>query len=119
MSDILNDDDKGALAAEFVLGTLDAPERAGAQQVLTSDRSFIAMVKIRERRFGELHLMVEPVEPDRSSGIGSGGGSWPMEAVRRRPLRFRRGPVLLPFHRQRLRLRWPRGLPRWRRKGRL
>ena len=88
MSDILNDDDKGALAAEFVLGTLDAPERAGAQQVLTSDRSFIAMVKIWERRFGELHLMVEPVEPDpqlwhriRGRIVADGGGAPAAAAV--------------------------------------
>jgi hypothetical protein len=64
MSDVLNDDDASGFAAEFVLGTLDSPERARAQRMLGSDRSFTAMVKIWERRLGELHLMVEPVEPD-------------------------------------------------------
>jgi hypothetical protein len=47
-----------------VLGTLDAQERANAQSLLRTDHGFIAMVRIWERRFGELHLMVEPVEPD-------------------------------------------------------
>jgi hypothetical protein len=64
MSNFLIDEDTGLLAAEFVLGTLDAEERANAQGLLKTDHSFIAMVRIWERRFGELHLMVEPVEPD-------------------------------------------------------
>jgi hypothetical protein len=66
MPDFLIDQDTGLLAAEFVLGTLDSPERAKAQALLKSDHSFIAMVRIWERRFGELHLMVEPIEPDPS-----------------------------------------------------
>jgi hypothetical protein len=52
------------LAAEFVLGTLDSEERSGAHSLLKTDHGFIAMVRIWERRFGELHLMVEPVDPD-------------------------------------------------------
>jgi hypothetical protein len=64
MPNFLIDEDTGLLAAEFVLGTLDSEERANAQALLRSDHSFIAMVRIWERRFGELHLMVEPVEPD-------------------------------------------------------
>jgi hypothetical protein len=50
-------------AAEFVLGTLDADERRAAQALLATDESFAERVKLWERRFGELHLMVEPVEP--------------------------------------------------------
>jgi hypothetical protein len=53
-----------ALAGEFVLGTLDAEERGQAQALISSDQSFAARVKLWERRLGELHLMVEPVEPD-------------------------------------------------------
>jgi hypothetical protein len=53
-----------ALAAEYVLGTLDSDERSQAQALLAADESFVAKVKQWERRLGELHLMVEPVEPD-------------------------------------------------------
>jgi hypothetical protein len=64
MSNFLIDEDTDLLAAEFVLGTLDSQERANAQSQLRTDHGFIAMVRIWERRFGELHLMVEPVEPN-------------------------------------------------------
>ena len=64
MSNFLIDEDTDLLAAEFVLGTLDSEERANGQSLLRRDHGFIAMVRIWERRFGELHLMVEPVEPD-------------------------------------------------------
>ena len=53
-----------ALAAEYVLGTLDAGERAHALVLLGSNANFAAKVKDWERRLGELHLMVEPVEPE-------------------------------------------------------
>jgi hypothetical protein len=56
-----------ALAAEYVLGTLDAEERARARTLLEADETFAAKVEVWERRFGDLHLMVEPVEPD--SGV--------------------------------------------------
>jgi hypothetical protein len=64
MSDVLNDTDFDALAAEYVLGTLDASERAHTHVLLGIDDGFAARVKTWERRLGELHLMVEPVEPD-------------------------------------------------------
>jgi anti-sigma-K factor RskA len=64
MPDFLIDEDTDLLAAEFVLGTLDSEERVNALSRLRTDHGFIAMVRIWERRFGELHLMVEPVEPD-------------------------------------------------------
>ncbi len=57
-------DDTDALAAEYVLGTLDFEERSQAQALVGSDEAFAAKVKVWERRLGELHLMVEPVEPD-------------------------------------------------------
>jgi len=64
MPNFLIDEDTDLLAAEFVLGTLDAEERANAQSLLRIDHAFIAMVRIWERRVSELHLMVEPVDPD-------------------------------------------------------
>ena len=62
MSEIVNDS-ADALAGEYVLGTLDADERTRAKVLLDVDHGFRSMVGIWERRFGELHLMVEPVEP--------------------------------------------------------
>lgn len=64
MSDVLSNNDLDALAAEYVLGTLDAEERQGATGLLEVDHVFRGTVRIWERRLGELHLMVEPVEPD-------------------------------------------------------
>lgn len=53
-----------ALAAEYVLGTLDFEERLQARTLLDADEAFAAKVDLWEHRFGELHLMVEPVEPE-------------------------------------------------------
>jgi hypothetical protein len=64
MPDIVSDDELNALAAEYVLGTLDYEERKGASALLEVDPTFRGIVRIWERRFGELHLMVESVEPD-------------------------------------------------------
>jgi len=64
MSGILNEDDLSALAAEYVIGTLDPDERERANALLDVDEGFRALVRTWERRLGELHLMVEPVEPD-------------------------------------------------------
>jgi hypothetical protein len=63
MPDVMNEE-FNALAAEFVLGTLDAGERGHAHVLRDTDEGFGAKVKEWERRLGELHLMVEPVEPD-------------------------------------------------------
>lgn len=64
MPDVVSDEDLNALAAEFVLGTLDYEERKGATALLEVDHAFRGIVRIWERRLGELHLMVEAVEPD-------------------------------------------------------
>ena len=61
MSDVAHTD---ALAAEYVLGTLDSDEREQARALLRTDAAFAVKVSQWERRLGELHLMVEPVEPD-------------------------------------------------------
>jgi anti-sigma-K factor RskA len=58
-----DDEDQDALAAEYVLGTLDANERAQAQALIGLDPGFAALVRTWERRLGELNVMVEPVEP--------------------------------------------------------
>ena len=49
--------DTDALAAEYVLGTLDAEERNGAQALLAADPDFAGKVKLWERRLGELASM--------------------------------------------------------------
>jgi hypothetical protein len=55
--------DRDGLAAEYVLGTLDVDERGAARALLGQDAEFATKVKLWERRLGELHLMVDPVEP--------------------------------------------------------
>lgn len=57
------DDDKDALAAEYVLGTLSSDERDQAEAMLAIDPGFEAAVRQWERRLGELNVMVEAVEP--------------------------------------------------------
>ena len=57
------DEDRAGLAAEFVLGTLDAAEREQAEEYIRSDPAFAALVQDWERRLGELHAMVDPVPP--------------------------------------------------------
>jgi anti-sigma-K factor RskA len=50
------------LAAEYVLGTLDADERKGAQDRIASDPAFVALVGRWERRLGELHVLTADME---------------------------------------------------------
>src|SRR6185295_19149103 len=56
--------DIDALAAEYVLGTLESGERTQALALTTIDPGFVEKIKFWERRLSELHLMVEPIEPD-------------------------------------------------------
>jgi anti-sigma-K factor RskA len=73
------DDDRDALAAEYVLGTLSADEREQAEALVLVDPGFAEIVRVWERRLGELNVMVEAVEPpaavwDRiKTGIEAGG----------------------------------------------
>jgi anti-sigma-K factor RskA len=60
---MIEDEDQEALAAEYVLGTLDADERAQADALRIADPNFARMVDAWERRLGELNTMVVPVEP--------------------------------------------------------
>ena len=60
---MIENPDKEVMAAEYVLGTLNAAERAQAQQLIDSDPAFAAVVRDWERRLGELNVLVAPVEP--------------------------------------------------------
>jgi anti-sigma-K factor RskA len=59
----MDDDDRDALAAEYVLGTLSADEREQAEALLARDAGFAETVRLWEHRLGELNVMVEAVEP--------------------------------------------------------
>lgn len=54
--------DKSVLAAEYALGTLDADDRANVHMLMAIDPAFAAAVADWERRLGELHALVGPVE---------------------------------------------------------
>ena len=58
------DEDHIAMAAEYVLGTLDGDERAQVEMMMSVDPEFKLVVEQWERRLGELHAMVGAVEPD-------------------------------------------------------
>ena len=60
------DDDRDGLASEYVLGTLDADERAQADALMLVDPGFAEMVRRWERRLGELNVLVSAVEPPAS-----------------------------------------------------
>jgi anti-sigma-K factor RskA len=57
------DDDRDGLASEYVLGTLDADERAQAEALILVDPTFADTVRRWERRLGELNVLVSAVEP--------------------------------------------------------
>ena len=59
----MQDDDRDALAAEYVLGTLSVEEREQAEALLARDTGFAETVRLWEHRLGELNVMVEAVEP--------------------------------------------------------
>ncbi len=57
------DEDRDAIAAEYVLGTLDADERAQAEALVLFEPAFAEAVGRWERRLGELNVLVTAVEP--------------------------------------------------------
>lgn len=76
----MTEEDRIALAGEYVLGTLDASERAAAQARLASDPAFVAEVRGWERRLAALAEGVAEVQPSASvwpaiEGRTGGGGS--------------------------------------------
>ena len=56
-------EDHNALGAEYVLGTLDASERAQVEAMMSADKDFAATVEAWERRLNTLSQMVGAVEP--------------------------------------------------------
>jgi anti-sigma-K factor RskA len=50
-------------AAEYVLGTLDEPERQAARRLIESDPAFTTLVLQWERRLGELDALADGVDP--------------------------------------------------------
>jgi anti-sigma-K factor RskA len=56
-------EDHIALAAEYVLGTLDADERGQAETMMSADKDFVALVRAWEHKLGVLNQMVGSVEP--------------------------------------------------------
>lgn len=56
-------EDHIALAAEYVLGTLDADERALVETMMIVDHGFKDLVDAWDRKLGPLHQMVGPIEP--------------------------------------------------------
>jgi anti-sigma-K factor RskA len=56
-------EDHIALAAEYVLGTLDAEERAQVETMMAVDQGFTAMIEAWERGLGPLNQMVGSLEP--------------------------------------------------------
>jgi len=64
---MIHDEDQDALAAEYVLGTLDPDERAQTQALISVDAGFAALVCQWERRLGDLHAMVDPIEPPQTT----------------------------------------------------
>jgi anti-sigma-K factor RskA len=78
------DEERGGIAAEYALGTLDADERAQADAMLLVDPDFAAEVARWERRLGELNVLVAPVEPPAAvwekilAGVGEAAPAAPM-----------------------------------------
>src|SRR5262249_50825045 len=56
-------EDDIVLAAEYVLGTLDADEMTAAERLIEEDAQVAALVRDWERRLGELNALVGAVEP--------------------------------------------------------
>lgn len=56
-------EDHIALAAEYVLGTLDADERTQVETMMSIDSGFRAVVEAWEIKLGGLNQMVDPIEP--------------------------------------------------------
>jgi anti-sigma-K factor RskA len=57
------DEDKQVLAAEYVLGTLDAEERARVEDIMRDDPAFAVLLGGWERRLGSLAALTASIEP--------------------------------------------------------
>jgi anti-sigma-K factor RskA len=63
-------DESEALAAEYVLGTLDPAARAAVQQRLAGNGELARQVELWERRLAPLAAAVPPVEPPLTAWLG-------------------------------------------------
>jgi len=88
MSDEL--DDIEALAAEYVLGTLDLEQRQEAEARMASDAAFAHLVEYWSRRLTPMSEVVPPVEPSRDvwPAIERALTAGRREPAQRRPSRF-------------------------------
>jgi anti-sigma-K factor RskA len=83
------DEDREILAGEYVLGTLDAGERAQAERLIASDTAFAARVRYWEGRLSALSNAVEPVEPPQAlwsrilGALPAAGGAQIIDLTRR------------------------------------
>ncbi len=68
MTDELGDSE--ALAAEYVLGTLEPAARAAVQQRLQSDRELARLVDLWQQRLAPLAAVIPPVEPPPAAWLG-------------------------------------------------
>lgn len=86
----MNAHDKETLAADYVLGTLDASERHDVEQALASDPELAALVESWQRRLVPLLQTVAPVEPPAHvwHGIRSAIGEQPSIATGLEPDRL-------------------------------
>ena len=89
-------EDRGGLAAEYALGTLDGAERRDAERLLATDPDFAGLVEEWERRLSPLALALEPIEaPPHIRGnvmraiAGDGKTSATVIELRRRAARWR------------------------------
>ena len=63
-------DETEALAAEYVLGTLEPAARAGVQQRLQTDHELARLVELWQQRLAPLAEAVPPVEPPPAAWLG-------------------------------------------------
>ncbi|MCW5694042.1 MAG: anti-sigma factor [Pseudolabrys sp.] len=61
-----HNDDSRALAADFVLGVLDAADRAKAEALMASDASFAAEIERWRERLADLDASATPLPPDQA-----------------------------------------------------
>jgi anti-sigma-K factor RskA len=96
-------EDREALAAEYALGTLDADERARVELMLETDPPFATLVHAWEKKLGELHHTIAPVEPpahvwqrivSRLDGTPAQGGGADVIDLTKRLRRWRGAAVL-------------------------
>jgi anti-sigma-K factor RskA len=76
-------EEKTALAGEYVLGTLNATERANVERALSTDAELASEVRFWQHRLAGLNAAAKPVEPPPGiwAGIERGLGNQPQQSV--------------------------------------